>query len=295
MEPPIATVDGWPIARHRVVDLLVRSHGVGVLEQLIVLDAAERAAEEMGLAVTQADVDREYRRALERLANPVSAIAPDSFDPASAERLLEEVLSRRDISREEYLLAIRRNAVLRLIVEAELIIDSEQISAEYERLYGQRVQVRHIQLATIAEVGRVQERLAAGEEFATVAGTHSANEASAQVGGLLAPFSEHDAEVPAALRNAAFALKPGELSDAVRVGEWYHLLQLVAVLPAEDVALEQVREPVQRSLRERLAEPAMRERYDRLFREADVVIYDPVLREAFEQKHPPSAMPAQPY
>lgn len=285
-DPPIATVNGHPIVRRRVVDLLLRSHGVGVLEQLIVLDAAERLATDRGVSITQSDLDREYDRALRQLTDPLATVTPQSFDRVAAERVLENVLARRNISREEFLSGVRRNALLRRIVQSEQAFTDAQLQEEYELHYGRRVRIRHIQLATPAEVARVQERLATGEAFDELARRFSANQASAARGGLLKPFSARDEDLPRLLREVAFGLAPAETSTAVRIGDWYHLIKLVETLPADDVDFPQVRAELEQRLRDRLTEPAMRTLYEKLFREATIRIHDPVLQEAFREKHP---------
>ena len=294
-EPPIATVDGRPIARHRVVDLLLRGHGAGVLEQLIVLEAAEALVGKRGLTVTPADLDQEYERALRRLVDPMAELTSGSFDRDVAEGLLDAVLSNRNISREEFHIGVRRNAYLRAIVESDQVATEDQLRTEFERLYGPRLQIRHIQLATSGEVARGQERLAAGEEFAELAQRYSANVTSAEAGGLLEPFSVRDEDLPALLRDAASRLEPGQVSPAIRIGEWYHIVKLEKRLPAQKADFEVVRETLERRLRDRLAEPAMRDLYETLFTGAAVRIHDPILRAAFDRKHSTQSRPQADY
>jgi len=282
---PIAFVDGRPIGRNRVVDMLLRSHGVGVLEQLIGLELAEQAAAKKGLIVTEPDVDFEFDLALRRLSDPLSSSTTAPVDRTAAEGLLDTVLAERNISREEFLVTLRRNAYLRKIVQSQQVITDDQLRAEFARRFGERVQVRHIQLGSAAEAGRVQDRLAAGEDFVDLASRYSANTASARKQGLLAPFSAADEEIPAALRQAAFALQPGQVSNVVRVGEWYHLLKLDRVLPSEPRDFDQVRGELERDLRDRVSEAAMRELYEKLFQQANIDVRDPAVRPAFERKH----------
>ena len=284
-EATIATVNGRPVARRRVLDLLLKARGVQVLEQLIGLEAAAMAAADAGLIITQADIDREYEQALRSLGDPLSSITPEPFDRETAEHLLETVLSQRNVSREEFDVITRRNAYLRKIVESQQVLTEEQLRLEFGRLYGKRVQVRHIQLGTLAEVARVKERLAAGEDFGELAGRYSANTASARSDGLLDPFSAGDEEVPALLRETAFSLVPGQVSDAVRIGEWYHLVKVERLLPAVEKEFEQVRAELERSARRRLSGPAMYELFESLFRGASIEIHDPALEEAFNRKH----------
>jgi hypothetical protein len=110
---PIATVNGESILRGDLIRLLLESRGVGILEQLIGLKTASRAATERGIVVTQGDLDREHERALRGLSDPLSSITPDLSDREAAERLLDEVLTERGMSRDEFDIVTRRNAYLR--------------------------------------------------------------------------------------------------------------------------------------------------------------------------------------
>lgn len=282
----IATVDGQPIHRDRVVDLLIAAHGVGVLEQLIVLDAAERMAAERGIRITNRDVATERERSLQRLIDPLSTITGGAgIDLDQAERLLDRVLADRNISRAEFDLVLRRNALLRGLVTAEQSFSDEQLRVEFERNHGARVVVRHIQLATAAAVERVTERIARGEDFVELARVHSANQRSAERGGLLEPFARTAEDVPDAFRRTAFALAPGEVSDPVRVGAWFHLIKFERVIPADSGSFEATRQESARQLGDRLAEPAMRALYEELFDKATIRIHDPVLQDAFHRVH----------
>ncbi len=282
----IATVNNRPIPRRRLVELLLQSHGAAVLEQLIGLETAAMAAAESGVIITGVDVGREYDRALQKLAGPLSSLTPAPLVRQEAERLLETVLLERGVAREEFNLIMQRNAYLRKIVEAGTVIADRQLREEFNRLYGRRAQVRHIQLATLGELEHVKARLAAGEDFGKLAHRYSANVASARVGGLLDPFSAEDDSAPPLFREVAFSLDPDEVSSAVRVGEWYHLIKVERVFPAEEHDFESVRLELERSLRERIAEPAMYELFENLFEQANIEIHDPALRTAFQRKHP---------
>ena len=279
----IALIDGKPLARSRVVNLLLRGHGPGILEQFIVLEAATRRAQRQGLSVTPEDVEAEYEQALRLLIDPLAALTPDDFDQEAAERTLEAVLVERNISHEEFMLGMRRNAYLRRLAEAQLSYSDTELRAEYARAFGERVQVRHIQLATPAEVSRARDALAAGMDFAEVARNYSANPASAGQGGLLSPFARDEEEVPTPLRTVAFQLSVGEVSEAVRVGRWYHLLKLERRLPAEQPEFAAVRGELEQRLRARKLAPAMQQLYQDLLAQADVRILDPDLRAACER------------
>ncbi len=181
------------------------------------------------------------------------------------------------------MLGVRRNAYLRRIVESEFAISEGQLRSAFANRYGQRIQVRHIQLATPAEVARAQDLLKKGTRFEDLAKRYSANEQSAANGGLLAPFSLDDERVPAAFRTAAARLEDSRVSNAMRVGEWYHLLKLQRHVPPREVEFREVRDKLEAQLRAELAGPEMRQLSEKLLNEASIEINDPILREAFEK------------
>jgi len=288
-DSPIAVVDGRAVPRARLVELLLRSHGAAAFEQLVVLDCAIHLAAEKGLTVGREDVAHEYDKALQRLSDPLAGITPGVLDRASAERVLDSILSERNTSRHEFHLRMEVNVYLRAIVESDLVITDAQLRAEYERSYGRRVQVRHIQAASLAAIDAVLRRLQAGEDFAETARRHSVNPNTAATGGLLAPFSADDDRVPELLRKEAFALEAGRTSAAIRVGAWYHVLKLDQVLPPQAADFDRVRPDLERAVRSRLTEPAMAELYGRLLADAAIVIHDPILKDAFQARRAPAA------
>ena len=291
----IAIVNGSPISRRQFVELLLKSHGVGILEPWIGLEAARQYAQSRHILVTFADIRRERELALQKLSvmaavvgteADASSVNPSSAEPNSAERSLEAVMAARNVSAEELELILRRNAYLRKSVEADLTVSEAELREEMDQVYGERVEVRHIQLATPAEVDRVLERLDNGEAFDDLARTHSANQASAARGGLLEPFSRRAEEWPELLRQTAFAMEPGTVSPALRVGPWYHILRLERRIPMDAREFGTVRPELDRRVRQRRMDPAMFALYEKLFRAATIEIQDAGLKAAFEKRHP---------
>lgn len=287
-EEAIATVGETTIPRDEFVELLIRSRGIAVMEQLVGLAAAEEFAKKRGVTLTDADVEFEYDLALRRLSDPLAFTTGDDFDRTDAERLLDSILTARFMSRPEFMLTVRRNAFLRKALAAETTITEQQLRDEFDLAYGDRVQVRHIQLGNLTDAVRITERLAAGEDFADLAARYSTNVTTSRRGGLLDAFSIRDEHIPQAMRETAAKLAAGEVSDVVRVGEWYHLLKLEKNIPATQRSFESVRDALQKRIEVRLTDTRMRDLHEKLFRDAAVQISDPLLREAYQSAHPTS-------
>ncbi len=64
----IAIVNGRTITRQQVVDLLIESHGLGAMQQMIMLELARAETQLRRLKVTQEDIRAEFDDALNKLA-----------------------------------------------------------------------------------------------------------------------------------------------------------------------------------------------------------------------------------
>lgn len=289
-EAAIATVNGEAIRRSAFLDALIEAHGVDMLEKFIMTAALRQKAAALGLAVSETDVQAEYDDALRRITAPFDAPpSPDSrpvdFDRAAAERVLEEFLVAKNIARSEFNMRMRQNAYLRKIAEREVKVDDALLPDEYKRAYGEKVQVRCIQVSTPEAVKRVRAALDEGKDFELVARQMSENRVVAARGGMLPPFTRFD-DVPRLLRDAAFALEPGQVSATIHENNQFFILRLERRFPPSEVGIENVRDELRARIRDRLVRQRMDLLAGEVFRDAAVRIHDPALRDAFRKRYP---------
>lgn len=100
---------------------------------------------------------------------------------------------------------------------------------------------------TRAEIDAILKRARAGEDFAALAKAHSKDGSAAQGGDL--GFFGKGRMVPE-FEQAAFALKPGEVSDVVTTQFGYHIIKLTERKAASTVPLETVNAQVKQFLTE---------------------------------------------
>jgi len=288
----LMTVNGRPVSRSDFVEKLITAHGLALAEQMILTIAARERLEKMGMNLTDRDVRQAHEDALRRLAMPLE-MGPDARldDQAldTARRLLEEFLVAKNISRLEWELRMEQNAAIRKIAEAEvneLNITEAMLRDEYERAYGPRVQIRHIQLSSKQKVAEVRRRLSAGDDFELLARKFSENQFTAARGGLMPPVSKLDPAVTPLIREAAFDLKEGEVSLPIHEGNWFHILKLERKFPASNIPFANADK---QELRESLIDRLVRSRQEmleaELFQTAQVDIRHTELRRQFERKH----------
>lgn len=278
----IAIVNERAISKRKVVDFLMESHGLEALQQLMLLELAKQETRRLGLEVTEADVEREYQRALDRIAAAAN-ISGGSLTQENKERALKTILGERGLSLPEFKLGMERNAHLRRVIEQTFEVDDATLREEFARTYGEKVQVRHIQANDTATLQAALDRLARGDDFADVASALSQNDETAARGGLMSPFAFTDEYVPAAMREVAFSLKPGEMSNPVKTGNYIHILKLVRRIPPEDAQFGAVRDAVERKLRERVIPELMEDLITKLYRDAEIRVLDRRLRRELEE------------
>ena len=77
----------------------------------------------------------------------------------------------------------------------------------------------------LAKANDLRKRILAGEDFATLAKAES-DDTTASNGGLLRPFTRR--QMAPSFEQAAFALKPGEVSEPVKTPYGYHIIKVEA-------------------------------------------------------------------
>lgn len=99
-----------------------------------------------------------------------------------------------------------------------------------------------------AKAIQVLNDLRAGADFSELAKAHSEDPGSTRSGGEIPGWSEKGKFVPP-FEAAAYALKPGEVSDLVRSRFGYHIIKLLEKREARQQSFEEVKEPLMTTLR----------------------------------------------
>ncbi len=281
-ERPAAVVNGRVIARQWLAGSLIETHGLNLLMLRISLEVVQQQAVQADLSITGDDVQAEYDHLLSTVNERLGG--GKSLTDERREQLIERWRATRGVSEGELALAMRRQAYLRKLAETRFVVNEKMIRAEFERIYGTKVECRHIELASLRDVDKVRPFVAAGEDFAMLARRHSINDLTAPKGGVLPPFSRGDETIPGVLREAAFRMEPGQVSNPIKVDGSYHLLKVERRIAPEIIQFEDVRASVERALRKRRLPAEMERLLPELLNRAAVRIDDPVLRRQYEQR-----------
>ncbi len=126
----------------------------------------------------------------------------------------------------------------------------------------------------------VRARLAAGEDFAKVAGEVSAGASKAN-GGLIGPIAA--TELSQDLQKTLEAMKPGDITQPLRSSRGYQILKLETSKPAGVRSFDSVRDLVADRVYQQRASSEMRKFLDRVRRQAIIVWKNEELRKAYER------------
>jgi parvulin-like peptidyl-prolyl isomerase len=276
----VARINGRAITMAQLQKPLVEAYGLTMLLNLVQLELAGQQAREAGVSVSEQDVVRERKLTLIKLF-------PEA-EPSDYEALFEQFLQQQRLTRAEFDILLQTNSHLRKIVEPQVRgrVTEENLQEAYRQMYGETVQVRHIQLANMAEVAEVKRRLSEGEPFELLAQALSRNQRTGAMGGELPPFSRAYTGYPQAFRDAAFTLQPGEISDPVQAEGSFHLIQMIRRIEPKAVQYEDVKDTLREDLEDKLIQAGMNQVRSQLGKQAlqSLQIDEPVLRKQYEQR-----------
>ena len=228
----------------------------------------------------------------------VAALASDREEPITKEdtdfvlnRLIEqELLVQRakelGLDREDRMI---RNVLVSAVVQYIIanVDDLEFGDAEVRAFYDEnaaffartgRASIRHLRVPVNGEFSEEQSqeraeaavaRLRLGEPFWMIAAELGAPEIAPLPQGFLPEAQVRNYIGPTPAREA-FTLQPGEVSDAIRGGSAYHVIQMIDREPGAVPALDTIRDLVIHEMHRRAGDRALREYLDTLAAQADI-------------------------
>ncbi len=220
--PPISTTDFEESVRRSLV-----------VEKL-------RAVVTDWLSISDKELEQEYRRRNEKVKLAVVTFLTDSFKP-DVTASDAEASSYFEVHKDSFKIPEKRKIRYLLVdvdaIRAKIVVAQADIERAYTENLNQyetpeQIRASHILLKTEgkddaevkARAEALLEQAKAGADFAELAKKNSEDEGTAPKGGDL-DFFGRGKMVPE-FDQAAFALKPGEISDLVKTQYGYHIIKL---------------------------------------------------------------------
>ena len=217
-----------------------------------------RAAVTDWVAVSDADLEREYRQRNEKVKLQMVVFTPDAVQK-DVTVTDAEVSARFDKHKEQYRLPEKRKIRYLLVdadaMKAKVVVPPGDIERQYQQNKDQystpeQVRASHILLntegkdesAVKAQAESLLKQVRDGGDFAALATKFSQDEASAKNGGDLDYFGR--GRMVKEFEEVAFSLAPGSISDLVKTQYGFHIIKVVDKKPATTKPLEEVRQQI---------------------------------------------------
>jgi peptidyl-prolyl cis-trans isomerase D len=214
------------------------------------------------MAISDAELEREYKTRNEKVKLQVVALTANTFrDKVSVSDA--EVAAHFEANKEEYRVGEQRKVKYLLLdldqARQRVSVTPNEIQRDYNQNIQQyqtpeQIRASHILLKTEGksedavrkQAEEILKQVKAGGDFEALAKKYSEDEPSKEQGGDL-DYRTRGSLVPE-FETAAYALKPGEVSDLVKSSFGFHIIKLVDRRPEVTRPLEEVRQEIQERL-----------------------------------------------
>ena len=271
---PVAIVRDTKITRSDLAEALIRVHGHRALDVLVKRTLIRQEAARLGIAITDKEIDDGIKQRIEDIFH--TEMRDAGFED---EEGFSRFLAARKMTIESFRAKIRATlsqdirveteAVLMALklIDASVTISEEEIKAEFDDVYGPRIHASQIVVRTRREAEEVRRKLASGADFGRLARVHSIDRKTAVDNGKMKmPIKPLDRQ----LWRAVASLKKGGVSSVVRTKYGWHLLKADEIKGRQDAKLEDVKDQLTKSLREKKGRDYLKTWYVKLLEKADV-------------------------
>ena len=232
-----------------------------------------------GMVVSPAEVEQAYKKKNDKVKIEYVKVTTDKYknelEPTVADEQTYYNANKLGFQRPE-----RKNLTLLIADQSKLEQSINPTDAELQQIYNQNkdqyrspesVDVRHILLKTTgkpdedakvkAKADDIEKQLKAGANFADLAKKYSEDPGSAQTGGEYKGVVR--GQMVAEFEQAAFSLKPGQISDPVKTTYGYHILQVEKHNDARLKPFEEVKGDIAANLKKQRANDQMQQIADK--------------------------------
>ncbi|GEM_PF-2535264 len=252
----LATVDGQAITADQLWWYLENTLGGQLLDQMIVRTLVVQAAEEQGLKVGAPEVDEAMAKTIEGHGSQAG---------------FQRWLAQSGQTEKGLRLKLQEDLLLDKLMRVHMGLTEEGIRRFYDSHPDQfseapRVYLLDIVSRTVNDAYAARERLAAGEDFATLAREVSVDP-TAEAGGDRG-WTEPGDVYCEPVKAVVFRMQQGEISDPVDCGDHAHVFLAQEVRPARPIPFEDARDAVierieeQRGITEELYISLLKQRAD---------------------------------
>lgn len=249
----LAKVGNVFISHDDVAREVMEKHGAEALDNLINRQIIANACRDQGVVVTRAEVEQEITNIAKNFQLP-------------KQTWMEMLQRERNITGDQY----RRDIIWPMIALRKLAGEAVEVSPSemklaFERNYGPKVKVRAIVINNGRRAAEVWKKAVEHpEDFGKLARQHSEDAGSRPLDGVVPPIRRHGPKESKALEEAAFKLKPGEISGVINVENQWIILMCDGFTDQVVQNMADVQEVLEKDLREEKQQKSVAEVFKKL-------------------------------
>lgn len=237
-----------------------------------------------GIVVTPAEVEQEFRRRSEKVKIEYVNITPEKLRP-EVQVTPDELRAYYERNKGSFTTPEKRSLAILVIDQNRVEQSLNPTEAELRRAYEadkerfrtpERVKARHILLKTTGKPPAEEEKIKAkaedllkqikgGADFAKLAKENSEDTGSALKGGDLDWIVRGQTVKP--FEEAAFSMKPNEISNPIKTEYGYHIIQVLDKQPAQLKTFDQARPELLADYKRQRAGQMMQDLSDKAYSE----------------------------
>ena len=256
----VASVNGEPLFKGELFEVLYAQGGPEALEQLIARKLIAQEAKREGIDFSEEELEEELER-----------IIAENFQGSRDEFL--SVLEFYNISEESFVEDARLNLMVRKLALTKIETTDENLHEFFESHYylfekPEQVEARHILVESEEEAKTILKELKDGGDFAGLAKEHSIDTSNKDNAGYLGFFSR--GEMVAEFEEVAFDLAVGEVSPVVETLFGFHIIEILDRTEETEVAFSEVEELVKEAYIDEQVPVVINELVLKLYEQSDI-------------------------
>ena len=230
-----ARVNGEPITRDELIEVLLKRYGQRALDSIIQHRVIRQEAARLNVTASERDV----ADALDEFY--IRGRFPEEMPLGERKKQWAQRLTARGLTMEDFTRDMEAELLLKEVVARRANVTDEMVRAEFDRRHGEKLLLREIVVADEKKAGEIHAELEAGGDFNALASKHSANRREARDGGKIALPVARGTRTKA-FEEAAWSLQEGQFSKPFQVGRTWTLLKLDGKTAPETVKFDDVKE-----------------------------------------------------
>jgi parvulin-like peptidyl-prolyl isomerase len=262
----VAFINQQPVPVSQLETDCIRRHGREVLKGEINRKVLETALRGAKLEVVQADIDSEIARAADMMGFIKRDGSPD------VQAWLQHVVQENEATVELYVRdAVWPSVALKKLVASSVQLTEDDMQKGFQSNFGPRAEVLAIVLSnqrTAHEVWELARAKNTEEDFGKLAAQYSIEPVSRANFGKVPPVRRYSGNP--VLEEQAFALKPGELSGIVALGDQYVIMRSQGFTKPVVQDYAAVKDELAKELLEKKLRSEMEARLDTLMKDAQI-------------------------